>query len=115
VSKQGLQDVLSRVSSEAGFVERVLREPVWALAQFDLSAAELFALTCADESALRRLLGSADDDTPLADLKIFRDAACPAVNRGARDIFIEANAAGKTSQVTSYSVTVCCWGDEKKQ
>jgi hypothetical protein len=114
MSEQGLGDVLRRVSTDPDFVDRILRNSVWALSEFELSAVELFALTCADESALRRLLGTASD-VPLTDLKIFRDAACPTVNRGARDIFTEFDASGKTSQVTSYSVTVCCWGDVVKE
>lgn len=113
MSEKSLQKVLDRVAGDEKFADYVRREPIKALAEFDLSTVELFALTCADEDALRRLGGATEEDTSSVELAVFADAALVAFDEEAIGEFTGIDsvaASGKTSSVTSAGVTKCCWG-----
>jgi hypothetical protein len=110
MSDQSLQALLARIRSDDDFVNRVKSDPKDALAEFDLTVVELFALTCGDEDALRRLVGVSEDYQTFGDRGYYRDAIMPAFDANvAADVQADAAAGGKTSKVTSQTVTVCCW------
>jgi hypothetical protein len=112
MSEQSLRAVLDRVASDKGFADIVRKEPIKALAEFDLSTVELFALNTADEDALRRLLDDSGDEPLSADLAVFDGAAMPAFHEEALEELraIDAElAAGRTTTETSHTVTCCCW------
>jgi thioredoxin-like negative regulator of GroEL len=110
VSDRSLQTLLARIRNDGDFVNRLKSDPTDALAEFDLTVVELFALTCGDDDALRRLVGVSEEYQTFEDRGYYRDAIMPAfdANRAA-DIQADAAAGGKTSKVTSQTVTVCCW------
>lgn len=106
MSDQSLKSLLERINSDADFAERVRSQPE-ALDEFELSTVELFALTCGDADALRRLVG---DSVEYRFSGGYRNAMMAAFDREVAAEVQEAAASGKTSQVTSQTVTVCCWG-----
>jgi hypothetical protein len=110
MSQEALRELLDKAAKDEGFAARLKEEPVEALINLDLSSTELFTLSCADEDALRRLLGTAEYGSEV-DLSIFADAAMPLFDeKVVTEVIEEFGAAGKTSQVTSATVTKCCWG-----
>jgi hypothetical protein len=77
---------------------------------------ERLALSCADEDALRRLQGQALADGHV--ITLFAGAALAAVDDREVGRMVELSstvaiapdcAGGKTSKVTSQTVTKCCW------
>ncbi|MBB3692005.1 hypothetical protein [Sphingomonas sp. BK580] len=113
MTSQSLTKVFERLASDKGFADRIRQDPVVGLAEFDLSTVELFALSCADGDALRRLVDQAGVSVDY-DLSLFEKAFLPAIDEGAQARYlkvVEANAtnSGKTSKVTSAGVTKCCW------
>lgn len=108
MSQESLRAVLDRVDKDEAFAQRLERNPTATLAEFDLSTVESVALSCADEDALRRLLGSSAD-APRMDLAAFRDAAMPFFHSAARAELEELAGGTKTTQETSHGVTCCCW------
>ncbi len=111
MSEESLKAVLDRAASDDDFASRVRTSPTETLAEFDLSTVELLALSCADEDALRRLLGSAEE-APTIELAMFTGAALPAFESEARAELLRIDGARggtKTSQATSHTVTCCCW------
>ncbi len=106
MSDQSLKTLLERINSDADFAERVRTQPE-ALDEFDLSTVELFALTCGDADALRRLVGETIEYRFISG---YRNAIMAAFDSEVAAEAQEATASGKTSQVTSQTVTVCCWG-----
>jgi hypothetical protein len=110
MSDRSLQALLARIRSDGDFVTRLKGGPRDALAEFDLTTVELFALTCGDEDALRRLVGASEDYRAFGDRGYYRDALMPAFDAEvAADVQADAAAGGNTSKVTSQTVTVCCW------
>ena len=113
MSQQGLKTLIERLTTDYDLAARIKQDPISALREFDLSSTELFTLNCADDDALRRLLGSAQSAKSI-DYSIFRDAALPAFSIEARDAMMEGEDGGaapqKTTKETSHTVTVCCWG-----
>jgi len=109
MSDQSLQALLERIRSDEDFSSRLKSEPAAALADFELSTVELFALTCGDEDALRRLVGASADFRDFGSSG-YRDAVMAAFDTEvAAEVQQDASAGGKTSSVTSQTVTVCCW------
>jgi len=110
MSDRSLQSLLSRIASDKDLANRLKAAPNEALGEFDLSTVELFALTCGDEDALRRLAGSSDE-LAFEWNGGYRDAVMAAFDAEVASEFeADAAAGGKTSRVTSQTVTVCCWG-----
>lgn len=108
MSDRSLQALLARLSSDDDFANRLRTEAREALAEFDLTTVELFALTCGDTDALRRLVAS--DDYQFEWNGGYRDALMPAFDAEvAAEVQAEAGGSGNTTKVTSQTVTVCCW------
>jgi hypothetical protein len=109
MSERSLRALLDRITNDRGFADQLRDDSVTALAEFDLSAVELFALTCGDEDALRRLADSTAEYSSV-ESSVFRDAMLPAFDReAAKAVGKDGAAGGKTTKVTSQGVTVCCW------
>lgn len=107
MSEKALKELLEKVSGDKGFAERLRNDPIGVLCEMEMSTVEVFALTCADEDALRRLLNASGYDRSI-DYSIFRDAALPAFNEEAKQEMLD-RCGGKTTSVTSSTVTKCCW------
>ncbi|MET0306544.1 MAG: hypothetical protein ABW196_10005 [Solirubrobacterales bacterium] len=111
MSQEALRELMDKAASDEGFAARLKEEPVKALIQLDLSSTELFTLSCADEDALRRLLGTAEYESDVdLDLSMFGEAALPLFDEKViTEVVDEFGAGGKTTKATT-SGTKCCWG-----
>lgn len=110
MSQAALRELIERAANDEEFVEYLRRDPVRAIMQLDVSSTELFTLTCADEDALRRLLG-AQEDAMSVDFELFEAVAAPMFDeKVVAEIKAEAAAGGRTTSVTRAGVTRCCWG-----
>ena len=58
MSQEGLSKLIKRINSDESFKKQLLENPVEALKNVDVSAAERMALLTNDEDALRRLCSS---------------------------------------------------------
>lgn len=108
MSQEALRELLDKVESDDEFVAHLKKEPVKALARLGVSSTEVFTLTCADEDALRRLLGTAEDARSV-DFSLFAEAAMPMFDEEMAAAIGEANAGGDTCKVSTATVTKCCW------
>jgi hypothetical protein len=111
MSEESLRTVLSRVASDEEFASYVRENPIRALAEFDLTTVELFALSCADEDALLRLMGSSEE-APAVEFSVFNNAVLPAFDEEAKAEYMKVDGlsgGSNTTKETSHTVTVCCW------
>jgi len=115
MSQDALREVLERAATDSAFAELLRSDPTRALAKLDLSTVERLALSCADEDALRRLQGQALADGGVvalfdgAALAAFDDREVGRMIELSSTVMLSAACAGKTSKVTSRTVTKCCW------
>lgn len=109
MSDQSLQELLTRLSEDHAFAALVKEDPVRELCRYKLTPVELLALSCGDGDALRRLLASTDYETASIDYSAFRNAAGPVVDDDAARDMEERCGGGRTTRVTSRTVTRCCW------
>lgn len=108
MSQDGLRELLEKAASDEHFAQSLKSYSPTSTVYENVSSSEVLALTCADEDALRRLLGSSD--LPDVDLALFAEAALPMFDeKMAGEIGGEAAAGETTTQVTSAGVTKCCW------
>jgi hypothetical protein len=109
MSERALQDLIDRVADDPKFAASVRKDPMKTLIEFDLSTVEAVALSCGDEDALRRLLGSKEHEQEV-DLSDFGTVAQVFFDEVMLGEFNENPDAGaKTDKVTSSGVTKCCW------
>jgi hypothetical protein len=114
MSASGLRDLMKRIESDPDFAALMKSDAPAAVAKYELSTVELFALSCADGDALSRLLESSSKELR-SELSIFEKAFLPAFDEKAQARYLEVETSnggtntGKTSKVTSSGVTKCCW------